>query len=295
MQHIEFRQWDVFTDRALGGNPLGIFPNAADLSTELMQQLTKEMNLSECTFIQGGSTGCYTVRIYTPDREMIFAGHPVIGTSAYIFANLEPAASQLELQLMRDVVTVRRVKHAGRELISFDSPPVTWHGTLDDHKLAARLAGLSPDMLATDQHPVGLLDVGPTYCIVPVRNRAALEAAQYDIAALRELHAAFGIDQLTVYCQEPYSKGAQFSTRMFAPLHGVPEDPATGSSACCLAAYLQRTGQLVLPDGKFHGLDQGYSMQRPSRIYFSVAGQPGTAQIRIAGQALEVASGEFRI
>lgn len=295
MQHIEFRQWDVFTDAALGGNPLGIFPDAAELSARLMQQLTREMNLSESTFITGGTNGRYQVRIFTPEREMIFAGHPVIGTAAYIFAILEPDTESIELQLMRDKITVRRLSHAGRELVCFDSPPVSWHGTLDDHQLAARLVGLSPAQLATNLHPVGLLDVGPTYCIIPVNDRASLELASYDIQALRELHAAHGFDQLTVYCTDAYTKDAQFSTRMFAPLHGVPEDPATGSSACCLAAYLQRTGQLVRPQGEFHGLDQGYSIGRPSRIYFSTAGASDSLHIRIAGQALEVASGEFRI
>ena len=295
MQNIAFKQWDVFTDRALGGNPLGIFPAASELDAGLMQQLTREMNLSECTFITGGGQGRYQVRIFTPEREMIFAGHPVVGTAAYIFANLEVGAQRIELELMRDVVPVERMMLDGRELFCFSSPPVTWHGTLSDHALAARLVGLQPSQLAVDEFPVGLLDVGPTYCIIPLRDRQALEAASYDMAALRELVDRHGVDQLTVYCPVAYADGAQFSTRMFAPLHGVPEDPATGSSACCLASYLARTKQLGAVQAEFHGLDQGYSMSRPSRIYFSVAGSPGSEVIRIAGQALEVAGGEFRI
>ncbi len=294
MHVIGFRQWDVFTGQALGGNPLGIFPEADGLDTEMMQALTREMNLSECTFICGGGNGHYKVRIFTPDREMVFAGHPVVGTAAFIFAELESSTATLELELMRDVVSVQHLERHGRQLVSFNSPPVTWHDPLEDPELAMRLTGLQAQQLETSL-PVGMLDVGPTYCIVPVKDRAALEAASCDFSALRELYRLTGFDQLTVYCREPYAPEAQFSTRMFAPMHGVVEDPATGSSACCLAAYLRRTGQLVLPAGELHGLDQGYSMQRPARIWFSVEDQDGVESIRIAGEALEVASGEFRI
>ncbi|MCB1185627.1 PhzF family phenazine biosynthesis protein [bacterium] len=291
---IEFRQWDVFTDRALGGNPLGIFPHAQDMDTEMMQALTREMNLSECTFICGGGDGRYKVRIFTPDREMIFAGHPVVGTAAYIFRNLEPASDEISLELMRDVVSIRRLQHDGQMLSCFTSPPVRWHGELPDRQLAARLCSLAEDKL-DPRHATGLLDVGPTYCIVPVRDRDALESACCDITALRELHASTGFDQLTVVCDGGYADGGQFSTRMFAPLHGVMEDAATGSSACCLSEYLALTGRLEGMAGRFIGLDQGYSMHRPSRIWFNVAGGSDNRLIRIAGGALEVASGEFRI
>ena len=294
MKAIKFRQWDVFSGQALGGNPLGIFPDAASLDTDMMQSLTREMNLSECTFISGREQGRYRVRIFTPDREMIFAGHPVVGTAAFIMSELEPDSPEIQLELMRDIVRVQRL-HAGREQrFCFDSPPVNWHGSLDDHELAARLCGLSQDQLATGRWPVGLLDVGPTYCIIPVLDRTALEAASYDMAALRELREHCGFDQVTVYCHGGYQSSSMFSTRMFAPLHGVPEDPATGSSACCLAAYLSRTGQLKSPSG-FVGLDQGYSMHRPSQIWFSVDEKNGSEEVQIAGEAIEVASGEFRL
>ncbi|MEZ5338826.1 MAG: PhzF family phenazine biosynthesis protein [bacterium] len=291
---IAFRQWDVFTDRALGGNPLGIFPDAAQLSTELMQQLTREMNLSECTFICGGGNSRYRVRIFTPEREMIFAGHPVVGTAAFIFSELEADAEGIEFELMRDVVRIERVMHGERRLVAFDSPPVSWHGSLDDRELAARLVSLDSAQL-DDSLPVGLLDVGPTYCIIPLRDRAALEAAQYDNTALKELAARHGTDQITVVCPGGYAGGGSFSTRMFAPLHGVPEDPATGSSACCMAAYLHRFGKLDSGKDSFHGLDQGYSIHRPSRIWFRAEGDADSPRIRIAGEALEVASGEFRL
>ncbi|MCC7477366.1 PhzF family phenazine biosynthesis protein [bacterium] len=296
---LDFVQLDVFTDTALGGNPLAVFPQPGDIDSATMLALARETNLSETTFICGRDEAAhvYDVRIFTPTQEMLFAGHPVVGTAWQIFQQLPDDVQQIHLRVPAGLIPVWIERRASAPaLISFAPPPVEARQELSDPLLLSSLCRLSVDDLDLGRAPAQVLLTGPRYLLIPVRDRAALERATYDSLLLREFDHQYGADQLTLFCFEPYREGSLISTRMFAPFHGVPEDPATGSSAVCLAHYLRAQGLVDDSGEDWFGIDQGYSLSRPSLILARANMQnDGSIEIRIGGQVVPVAEGKYRL
>lgn len=294
---LDYHQLDVFTQTALGGNPLGVFPVPGDLSKNGMQALARETNLSETTFITGGNaeTRRYEVRIFTPAQEMVFAGHPVVGTAWYIFQHLAPEADEITLDLPAGPVDVRIERENGG-FVHFSPPPCVIKHDVDDEALLCRLFGLDARDFDFGLAPPQVVNTGPRYLIAPVKGIEALERASCDLSALRELAERYDADQGTLFCRETYQHSSSISTRMFAPLHGVYEDPATGSSAVCLALYL-RSHKLVADTGSgWFGIDQGYSLKRPSLIHAQANAQAdGSIAIRIGGHVVPVMQGEYSV
>lgn len=296
MATLDFHQVDVFTDRALGGNALAVFPTAKGLKTQRMQALARETNLSETTFItaRDNERRIYTVRIFTPFREVAFAGHPTIGTAWLLFAELPKRRTQLTLKLQVGHVPVEIDRRARLPLIYFTPPLVTAGAVVDDVELLARLYGLKSGELDLGRSPAQIVTFGISFLITPVKSREIMERVQIGIPALRELHKRYGCDLLTVFCLDAYQRGSMASTRVFAPLHGVAEDPATGSSASCLAWYLRSHG--LIPDcgTDWLKLDQGYSVARPSLIQLRANQQAdGAIEVSIGGHVVPVARGEY--
>jgi trans-2,3-dihydro-3-hydroxyanthranilate isomerase len=160
--------------------------------------------------------------------------------------------------------------------------------------LLARLYGLKPDELDLERAPAQIVTFGISFLIAPVKSREIMERVQVDIPALHELHTRYGCDLLTAFCLDAYQRGSMASTRVFAPLHGVAEDPATGSSASCLAWYLRSHG--LIPDcgADWLKLDQGYSVVRPSLIQLRANLQAdGAIEVSIGGHVVPVARGEY--
>ncbi len=299
MLELDFLQVDVFTDTALGGNPLAIFPQPGDLDSLSMQALARETNLSETTFICGRDAAeqTYDVRIFTPGQEMLFAGHPTVGTAWYIFEHWAREAGQIHLRVPAGLLPVW-IERDGLQppLVFFAPPPVELRQEIADPLLLSSLCGLAVEDLALDIAPAQIVVTGPRYLLIPVRDRAALERGSYDQTLLRNFDAEYGANQLTLYCFDPYHEGSLISTRMFAPFHGVPEDPATGSSAVCLAHYLRAHGVIDNTADGWFGIDQGYSLQRPSLIRARAnMDSAGQVEVRIGGQVVPVSEGKFRI
>ena len=299
MAKIVFHQLDVFTDRALGGNPLAIFPSPELLTDSQMQGLARETNLSETTFItaRDPENQRYSVRIFTPDREVPFAGHPTIGTAWLLFQNAHAATAELTLELKAGDVPVRIDRSYERPLVHFTPPPVNMETAVTNTSLLCQLFGLKEDDFELDAAPAQLVSAGLRFLIVPVRHRGALERIETSVPAIKELARVYDCDLLTAFIREGYAEGSQFATRVFAPLHGVPEDPATGSSASCLAAYL-RHHRLIKDCGeKWLKLDQGYSVRRPGVLWLRANMDPQTQRVEvgIGGQVVPVAVGTFEI
>jgi trans-2,3-dihydro-3-hydroxyanthranilate isomerase len=163
---------------------------------------------------------------------------------------------------------------------------------VDDTALLCRLYGVTPGDLALDLAPAQQINVGLRYLQVPLRSRAALERCWPDVALLEQMDGERGFNQLACFCREAYTPDAFCAVRMFAPLHGVYEDPATGSNAACLAAYLRAHGLVGDTGTGWLKLDQGYSIQRPSAIYIrATALADGGVDIRVGGQCVEVMQG----
>lgn len=298
MLHLEYHQLDVFTDRVLGGNALAVFPEAAGISGEVMQALARETNLSETTFItaRDHAEHVYTVRIFTPYREIPFAGHPTIGTAWLLFAEPGVDSDEITLDLKVGHVPVRVDRGGKLPLVHFAPPQLSAGEIVDDAELLTRLYGLEAADLALDRSPAQIITYGISFLILPVRSREALERVSIDLGALHELADRHGCDLVTAFSMDAYQRGSMASTRVFAPLLGVPEDPATGSSASCLAFYLRHHG--LIPDcgDDWLRLDQGYSIARPSLIYLRANQDAGgTISVNIGGHVIQAASGEFTI
>lgn len=276
-RNYPIRVVDVFAETQLAGNPLAVVDNAAELSAEQMQAIALEMNFSETTFITARSDGAASVRIFTPDSELPFAGHPTLGT-AWVLAGDE-GRIVLDLKLGRVPVEFS-------DGIGWMVPPeVNFNGALPA-SAGAELIGLNEGDLAPDL-PVELLEVGPQFVLVPVRQLSCLKRAKLN----EQVHAALLAQGVPARCVfvvslEPYETASDFAARMFFDSGGIREDPATGSANTAFAAYLRKhrghLGRVVV--------DQGVEMNRPSRLYLDVA-----ETIVVGGRVQPVLVGELSL
>jgi trans-2,3-dihydro-3-hydroxyanthranilate isomerase len=285
--HLPFRILDVFAEAPLCGNPLAVFDDAGAIDGELMQRLASETNLSETTFVTGGSAADgFDVRIFTPSRELPFAGHPTLGTAAVLLGD----ARQVRLNLAVGPLVVRR---DGARL-SFEAPPVTMSEPLSAEDVCA-LTGLAPD----DLHPqwrARRADVGPRFTLVPLATPDALRRCALDLAAYR---SRFGADEMAeVYAFVPHLDAAAraVTARLLFDAGGVREDPATGSAAACLGHYLAADGHLPGGDAAHHVVvSQGRQIGRPSELHLSISGRGDAITVRVGGSVQAVASGAYTL
>ena len=266
---------DVFAERPLAGNQLAVVRNPGALSDAEMQAIAREMNFSETTFVTREGAGEADVRIFTPVRELPFAGHPTLGT-AWV---LSGGTGTCTLKLGAGSVPV-----AFEDGIGWMTPPPVTLGEQFDATRAADLIGLAVDDL-DPAHPVRFAEVGPRFVLIGLKSLAALKAARLN----GDLHARYLAEGLSVQCvfvftRESYGPDADYASRMFFDTGGIREDPATGSANTAFAAYLRD-----LNGAPFQAVvDQGVEMQRPSRLYLAV-----DTSLRVGGRTQLVSTGSF--
>jgi len=284
MKRYRYRVVDVFTERALEGNPLAVFPDASGIDDGTMQALARELNLSETTFVLPPTrAGCEArVRIFTPAREMVFAGHPTIGTAFVLRDEGRVSGDRFALDEKVGAVPVR-VEAGERPRLWLTTPPITAGRTYDRAACAGAL-GLDPGDLL-DAPPQALTAGNPTL-YVAVKDKAAVDRAWLDLAASRSLTGA-GPEPVCVFVFTPTPEGAY--SRMFAPEHGVTEDPATGSSTGPLAAFMMRNGLVSDAPGTRFFSEQGTLMKRRSILHVEVRGRAGADGIDVGGHVTPVA------
>ena len=305
---LDYRTLDVFTDTPFAGNPLAVFPRARGLDDGQMQRIALEMNLSESVFVFPPETpaGTRRIRIFTPGREVPFAGHPTVGTAFYLVASgevdLPPEGGTLVLEENVGPVRVR--------VDCRDGAPVSAELTAADERFEApvdadadRLGALvsvpgsavgaeGSALGATDRLEPAFASVGLPYLVLPLRDVETVEAAALDTQRWRELLPP-GAPSRMVYLVAPGARGegVDLHVRMFAPDAGVPEDPATGSAAAALGAYLGRR----VPDGTWSWtVEQGLEMGRPSRLSLSIDVAGGVAaSVRVGGPSVLISRGSM--
>jgi trans-2,3-dihydro-3-hydroxyanthranilate isomerase len=306
MKEYRFVQVDVFTGTPFGGNPLAVFPQAEGLTTEEMQRLAREMHLSETTFVLPAQVpeADFKVRIFTPAAELPFAGHPVVGTH-WVLAHLgrvdlrEPV-TQVRFELGVGVLPADLHVADGRvERVVMTQDRPTFHAVLEDVTELAAGLGLAPEAIVETGLPVQVVSTGLPQMMAPVRSLAevqGLDAGQLNIAALNQACRAVNTECVMVFTFETERSGATVHVRMFAPLLGVPEDPATGSANGALGAYLVHHRAVPVTEPTTHILsEQGAEIDRPSALYIEVdsSGEEITA-VRVGGQVVLVAEGIVR-
>ena len=283
---------DVFTNRKYGGNPLATFVDCESLSDLEMQQIAKEINFSETTFITSliPHDNGYDVRIFTPNAEVEFAGHPTLGT-AYILRE------KLRLTTDNEVVLNLRV---GKIKVTFSAPsetvlklwmkqmPSKFGKQIEPDKLARVLnLGLSGFVTA---HPIEEVSTGFPTLVVPLTSLAALKRVKINKDEYFALVKDAWAKVILIYSLESYEQGQNLSVRVFADFYGIAEDAATGSSNGSLAAYLVRHNPLG--DSLVSvTVGQGYEMGRPSTLVLRAQQKNGEIDVSIGGSVVEVAEG----
>lgn len=300
-EELRFVQVDVFTDRVFAGNPLAVVFEAAGLSDGVMQAIAREMNCSETTFLLPPTRpDCAArVRIFTPAREVPFAGHPTIGTSWVLATEkrLPPSTRRFNLEEGIGPVEVTLEGEPAR-------PSVLWmrHGEarfgpeLIERTGFARALGLAEsDLLAGA--PVCTGSTGNTFLYIPLRDREVVDRARLDVPALLAAQGEGPNLGVFVFAPDPDPKAGRVYARMFAPhTSGVPEDPATGSASGPLGAYLVERGLVAPADTVDIVSEQGTRMGRPSFIRIHVGMRAGRiSEILVGGSVVPVIEGRLRV
>jgi trans-2,3-dihydro-3-hydroxyanthranilate isomerase len=285
---VPFRLLDVFTDVPFAGNQLCVVPDPPPgLDSAAMQTLAREIGFSETTFVTAVRPDGYDVRIFTPEGELPFAGHPTLGTAFALVAEGR-VASRLTQRCVAGDVPVEVDLAAGSAVM--DQLPPVFGRPLDDRALAAAGAGLALDDLVPGL-PIVPVSTGIPHLMVPVRTEAALRRAARDDRACRAACAA-AEESESLYLFAIRGRGDVIA-RMFDRWPAIGEDPATGSAAGPLAAYLAAHGLAGLPGRAT--IAQGEMVGRPSFLRVEVAPAGGGWSVRVGGGVQIVGEGRFRI
>ena len=296
-----FVQVDVFTDRLFGGNPLAVFTDGSGLSDGEMAAIAGEMNLSETTFILPPTRDdCdVRVRIFTPRRELAFAGHPTIGTAfALATRGMLPAGARtLTLEEGVGPVPVRlEGDPAAPDFLWMRHGEATFGPVLGDRAAFAAALGLTENDLLPDA-PIQTGTTGSAFLYIPLRDRETVDSAALDVPAILRCFADMSAVGIFVFAPDPDPTAGHVYARMFAPhTSGIPEDPATGSASGPLGAYLVRYA-LVAPAEMVRIVsEQGTKMGRQSFIHIAVQTRGGAVSgIEVGGSAVSVLEGTLRL
>ena len=286
---MEYLLFDVFADRPFEGNPLAVFPLSAEADKFTMQRIANELNLSESIFLTktGDASRPARVRIFTPGAEMAFAGHPTIGATIAVADELKwtNAESFILEEGVGDVSV--RVDRRGGTTAWLQTPPVRLGKTYERDAGAAILQ--LPSAKVRGDAPVQLAGAGNPFLFVPLTDKEAVDAAGMDPQALnKHIDDTGALNGVFLFCltdEGTYS-------RMFAPMSGIAEDPATGSAHGPLYTYLIEHGLLPRESRRYTAL-QGVKMARRSVLQIDVRAEGGGVVVHVGGRAILVGNGKI--
>jgi len=294
MRKCPFYIVDVFAEEKYAGNQLAVVRDAKALSDIEMQQIAKEMNFSETTFILSDQkrNGGYDVRIFTPREELPFAGHPTLGTAYVIQHEIikEPVETIiLNLKIGQIPVTL---KYSGEQidLLWMKQMDATFSRIFEPEQISQVLSLNKREM--DDRFPIQEVSTGLPFIIIPLKTLETLKQAKVIIDKYFELIKDTQAKALLIFCPQTYDKENDLNIRVFADYYGVPEDPATGSANGCLAGYLVKyryfgKGQIDIR------VEQGYEIGRSSLLYLRAKDKGEKIDVSVGGKVVMIAKGEF--
>jgi trans-2,3-dihydro-3-hydroxyanthranilate isomerase len=285
---------DVFAESKYAGNQLAVFRGGQALSAQEMQQIAREINFSETTFIMSETPrdGGYDVRIFTPKEEVPFAGHPTLGTAHIIMSELlHGQAEKVALNLKAGQIPVTfGAGEEGKGNYWMKQIEPTF-GRQFTPAVIAPILGLGVDDIDV-RYPIEEVSTGLPFIITPLKSLAALKRAKVAKEAYFELVKDTWAKGILIFTPQPHEAQNDLSVRVFVDYLGVPEDPATGSGNGCLAGYLVQQ--------RYYGQasvnvcsEQGYEIGRPSLLFLRAEEKEGKINIWVGGKAITVSRGEF--
>ena len=291
-REYRYRVVDVFTEHPLEGNALAVFTDAAAMDSTTMQRVARELNLAETAFVLPPTRkGCAArVRIFTPSKEMLFAGHPTIGTAFVLLDEGLTSAKAGSFLLEEEIGPVPvRVESGERPMLWLSTPPIE-SGRTVDAMLCANVLGLADaDLLDV---PPQLMSAGNPTIFVAVRDKHTVDRAWLDLTGMKQLRGS-DTELACVFVFTPTREGAY--SRMFAPEYGISEDPATGSSTGPLALFMMRHGLVSGTSGTRFVSEQGSKMRRRSLLHVDVRGDSGVDGIDVGGYVTPLAIATMRL
>lgn len=296
---LPFATYDVFTETRFAGNPLAVVFDADGLSDAQMQTIAREFNLSETVFVHAPADAKHAarLRIFTPTKELPFAGHPTIGSAIAIAERRHGRGEPQDLLFVLEekVGPVRcgvKIARDGASFAEFTAPKLSQRAGPDPRiEAAADALGISANNIGFDAHKPSLFSAGVPFAMIPLGSVEALSR----VKPAPTFSDALGATEVFVYTRAEPSAAHAFQARMFAPEIGIVEDPATGGAVAAFAGVLARFEDL--PEG-WHTLPilQGVEMGRPSLIGLEVNIEIGAlAGARIAGKAVKVSDGTLEV
>ncbi|MCA9462420.1 MAG: PhzF family phenazine biosynthesis protein [Nitrospira sp.] len=300
---LQFYQADVFTDEPFGGNPLAVFPKAEDLSEREFQQIAREMNLSETVFVLPPTDpqAAAKLRIFTPTREIPFAGHPVLGTF-YILGvlkliDLQEPMTKIFYECNLGVFPLEVIVLKGQiEQVIMSQPHPEFLESVTSAEAVyevAKALGLSKTLILDQLFPLEIVSTGLPVLIVPLKSLTAVKSIEVNHSLILEVCSRWGVNGILAFSSMTVEENASVHARMFADPIGIPEDPATGSAGGALGAYLVKNGVVEVGPTTEVVIEQGYEIDRPSRILVQVFSDDDTIKsVKVGGQVVMVAEGK---
>lgn len=291
---MKFYIVDVFAESKYTGNQLAVFTEASSLSKQQMQRMAKEMNYSETTFIVSTDMreGGYDVRIFTPEQELPFAGHPTLGT-AYVLQQeiIKQQSEIIRLNLKVGQIPVN-LHYSGADVdwlwMQQKTPDFGQSFTLESIALVLNIELNEIE----SRFPIQEVSTGVSFIIVPLKSQATLKQIKVNRDKYFELVSTTEAKSILVFCPETYNPANNLSVRVFADYMGIPEDPATGSANGCLAGYLVQYSYFGTEAINLR-VEQGYEIGRPSLLLLKAERKDGEIEVFVGGKVIMVAKGEF--
>ncbi len=294
MTNIPFLILDVFATGKYTGNQLAVCLDAGDLTNVQMQQIAREINFSETTFVTSSEPvdGGYNTRIFTPTTELPFAGHPTLGTAfaiqqEIIRDNVERV--NLNYQVGQIPVDLNYLNGEVDILWMHQQQPKFYDAV--DVELLAAVIGVSPTDIDA-RYPIEPISTGLPFIIIPLKTLAAVSQAKLNLDLYTRTVANLPAQAILVFCPETIDPTRQIHVRVFTECFGIPEDPATGSANGCLAAYLAKYKYFGSPNIDIT-VEQGIEMGRSSLLCLQANYTPTNCPVSIGGKVINIAKGEF--
>ncbi|MBN1552600.1 PhzF family phenazine biosynthesis protein [bacterium] len=285
---------DVFAEKKFTGNQLAVFCNGWQYSDREMLDLTREMNYSESTFIlsEKPSFNGYPVRIFTPEEELPFAGHPTLGTAFVIATEIlkkKIECLHLDLKVGSIPVSLSYTNDSLERLWMRQIEPL--FGEIIDAEIVSRILHLETNDLDL-RFPIQEVSTGLNVLIVPLKTLASVRNIQVNRKLFYEFVEHRSAKDILVFCPQTYHDQHDINVRVFSHYQAIPEDPATGSANGCLAGYLARY-RFFGSDSVDISVEQGYEIHRPSVLYLKSKDTKGRIEVNVGGNVIKVAKGRL--